>query len=354
MIFTPSNKQIGKRLAATGLKEARAAVPAFREECDASPAPLQRDLTRIAQSFDGRVGIAVVKAGCDWVAGDRFSAYFPQQSVSKLWVALAVMDAVDDGRLKLDKQLEIRPEDLTVFHQPLRSEVLKNGVVTRTVHSLLTAALSRSDNTANDRLLWTVGGPEKVRATLHRKGIADIRFGPGERLLQSRIAGLQWSPELSLGSNFEQARARLPVNVRKAALDRYLANPMDGAQPSGIARALARLASGQLFSSGSTAVMMEILGKTHSGPKRLKAGAPKGWRVYHKTGTGQELGRRATGYNDVGILQAPDGTDYAVAVMIAQTTEPIPVRMEMMQAVSKAIANFHEGNVHKASGSERS
>ena len=33
----------------------------------------------------------------------------------------------------------------------------------------------------------------------------------------------------------------------------------------------------------------------------------------HKTGTGQELSGRATGYNDVGLLTAPDGRTYAEA-----------------------------------------
>lgn len=341
LIFNQSGNQFGKTLAAPGIKEAKAAVPVFRGDCRAAPAPLQRELTAISRSFNGKVGIAVAKAGCNWMAGDRFNEFFPQQSVSKLWVSLAVLDAVDSRRIGLDDQLVIRPNDLTVFNQPLRWEVLEKGAIARPVHSLMSDALSHSDNTANDRLLWTVGGPEKVRAMFRHKGIEGIRFGPGERLLQSQIAGLEWTQELSLGSNFNQARARLPLDERKAALDRYMTNPMDGAMPSGIALALARLASGQLLSPGSTAVMMEILGKTHSGPMRLKAGAPMGWKVYHKTGTGQELGGLATGYNDVGILQAPDGAYYTVAVMIGQTTEPIPVRMQLMQAVSKAVAQFH-------------
>ena len=215
------------------------------------------------------------------------------------------------------------------------------------------AALSRSDNTANDRLLWSAGGPDAVRRALRDKALDGLRFGPGERLLQSKVAGLEWSQDMSLGRNFEQARARLPDDRRHNALSAYLADPMDGAMPSGMVRALSRLAAGELLSPGSTAVMMDILSKTHSGPRRLKAGAPQGWSVYHKTGTGQELGRVSTGYNDVGILQAPDGTRYAVAVMIASTTEPIPVRMEMMQAVSRAVGRFHDGQQPLGEGGEQ-
>lgn len=315
--------------------------PPFHADCHANPASLQSELARIGRNFDGVVGIAVAKAGCNWVAGVRLDQYFPQQSVSKLWVSLTVLDAVDAGQLRLTDPLTIRPADLTLFNQPLRAEVLEKGAVTKPVEALMNNALRLSDNTANDRLLWTVGGPDRVRAMLADKAIGGIRFGPGERLLQSGTAGLHWQPDYSIGRNFEQARDRLPMAEREAALTRYIANPVDGAQPAGMARALARLAAGQLLSPASTGVMMGILAKTHSGPQRLKSGAPSGWKVWHKTGTGQELRGLATGYNDVGLMQAPDGAIYSVVVLIGQTRRPIPQRMAMMHEVGAALGHFH-------------
>lgn len=47
------------------------------------------------------------------------------------------------------------------------------------------------------------------------------------------------------------------------------------------------------------------------------------------------------GYNDIGIATAPDGTRYAIVVMLGSTTSPIPARMALMQAVSGAVAEFH-------------
>lgn len=341
-LFSQSDSKLGQTLAASAVLPARAAVPEFQADCRAAPAPLQRRIEEIARSFDGKVGIAVVKAGCKWEVGARAHELFPQQSVSKLWVSLAVLDAVERGQLDLQRDVLIQPADLTLFNQPLRGEVLEKGRAVRSVHSLMSAALSQSDNTANDRLLWTVGGPNVVRKVLRDKGISEIRFGPGERLLQSQVAGLTWSQDMALGRNFEQARARLPKDVRQAALDRYVADPLDGASPAAIARAMARLASGQLLAPDTTTVMVDILSRTRSGPMRLKAGVPAGWKVYHKTGTGQELGKVTTGYNDVGILQSPDGAFYGVAVMIARTTQDYKPRMEMMQSVSRAVAEFHD------------
>ena len=318
------------------------APPRFGADCRAAPDALQAELTRIGAAFPGEVGIAVRKAGCDWVVGHRLDDWFPQQSVSKLWVAIAALDGVDQGRLRLDQPLAIRPQDLTLFNQPLRQEVLEKGVIERPVANLMQNAMSLSDNTANDKLLWTLGGPERIRAMLRDKEIPGVRFGPGERLMQSAVAGIAWRPELSLGSNFEQARARLPLEQRAAALQRYLADPIDGATPAGITQGLSLLAEGALLSPESTQVLLDIMEKSRSGPMRLKAGVPVGWRVFHKTGTGQELRDLATGYNDVGLLRAPDGTWYAVAVMIGATRQPIKARMEMMQSVSGAVARWHE------------
>ena len=74
-----------------------------------------------------------------------------------------------------------------------------------------------------------------------------------------------------------------------------------------------------------------------TGPLRLKSGVRSGWTFAHKTGTGQDLGTLSTGYNDVGLLKAPDGHTYAVAVMIGSTRRPIAARMQFMGNVTRAL-----------------
>lgn len=305
------------------------------------PEPLIAEIDAAWRQFPGRTGIAVQRIDGDWVTGKRLGEFFPQQSVSKMWVAMTILDQVDSGRVRLDQSVRITMSDLAVFHQPIRDRVVANGVVEETVLSLLEQAITASDNTANDSLLRTAGGPEAVRNFIERKRLGKIRFGPGERLLQSQIAGMSWQQEYSIGRRFYAARAELPFERRKAALDAYLADPVDGAAPDAIASALARLARGELLSPASTRLLLAMMERTKSGPNRLKAGVPPGWRFGHKTGTGQELDPVSTGYNDIGIMTAPDGTRYAVVVMIASTTSTVPSRMAMMQAVSRAVAANH-------------
>lgn len=308
-----------------------------------APAGLENLLEDQWRLFPGRTGVAIMRIdGGEWLTGKRQAELFPQQSVSKTWVALTILDLVDQGKVRLDQKVRITRDDLAVFHQPIRDRVISNGGIEMSVLALLEQSIMSSDNTANDLLLRTAGGPQAIKEFLTRKKLGAIRFGPGERLLQSGIAGMDWRQEYSLGRNFYTARNAVPLAQRKAALDRYLADPVDGASPEAIVRALARLAKGELLSPASTRLILGIMSRTSSGPNRLKAGVPPTWRFLHKTGTGQILSPVSTGYNDIGIMTAPDGTRYAVAVMMASTTSSIPERMAFMQFVSRTVATYHD------------
>jgi beta-lactamase class A len=186
-----------------------------------------------------------------------------------------------------------------------------------------------------------------------RKHLGAIRFANGERDMQSRIAGLAWSQDYALNGKFFDARDALPMNVRTAAFNRYIASPYDGAAPAAIVGALARLKRGELLSPQSTAHLLEIMSQTHTGPNRLKGGLAPGWTLNHKTGTGQELGGVQAGYNDVGILTASDGKSYAVAVMIKKTSTPLPVRMTLMNNVVAAVIAEHDRDYGSSSAAHR-
>ena len=306
-----------------------------------APAYLRERVDQLGKAFPGRVGIAVQSVEQGWMTGWRYDELFPQQSVSKLWVAITALDAVDKGRVQLGDKVSLGRSDLTLFHQPIRSLVL-NGGHTTTLGALMEKAITTSDNTANDKLMRSVGGPAAVRKMIAGKGLGAIRFYDGERALQSRIAGLVWSQSYSVGNAFYQARNALPMSVRRAAFNRYVEDPYDGASPEAIVGALASLKRGELLSDASTARLLRVMGNTKTGPNRLKGGLKPGWTLSHKTGTGQVLGGKQAGYNDIGILTAPDGRSYAVAVMIKLTDAPLGTRMKLMNEVVRETIRQHE------------
>jgi beta-lactamase class A len=318
-----------------------APAPAPPRPAPSPPAGLAEALQTLGRGFDGRAGIAVEAVQGGWTAAYDGQALYPQQSVSKLCTALALLDAVDRGQRRLSEPVLVRREDMSVFHQPIQAKLTDTGFPT-TLGELLSMAIADSDNAAEDILMRQVGGPDAVQAAVAARGLQGVRCGPEEHLLESKIAGLDWKPEYSFGQTFWTARDQVDPALRIAKLNAYLADPDDGAAPLAIVRLLARLDRGELLSPASTALLLEMMGRTRTGPLRLPAGLSPGWRIAHKTGTGQDLGDLSTGNNDVGLMTAPDGQVYAVAVMIAATRQPVPERQRLMAAVARAVVSAHE------------
>jgi beta-lactamase class A len=297
----------------------------------------------LGRTFPGEVGIAVrdIDNRAGLMASWNGSRFFPQQSVSKFWVAITALQRVDAGALDLDRRVTITRADLTLFNQPIAAQIGPNGYTT-TLGTLIFRALTQSDNTCNDIVLRHAGGPTAVRAMLERNRLSGIRFGPGERLLQAGIAGMRWNNAFSVRGSFESARNQVPAARRRDAFEHYIDDPMDGATPEGITNGLARLQRGELLSRASTSRLLSILSQVRTGPQRLRGGLAPGWTIGHKTGSGQILNGVQAGYNDIGILTSPEGRHYAVAVMIGRTSTPILTRMQLMQRVTRAVIAYDE------------
>uniref|UniRef100_UPI0035C95131 serine hydrolase n=1 Tax=uncultured Sphingomonas sp. TaxID=158754 RepID=UPI0035C95131 len=138
-----------------------------------APSLLVANVAALVRAFDGRVGVAVRSIDQGWCVDTGGDQRYPQQSVSKLWVAMTVLDYRDTGRLKLDDPVTLKREDITLFHQPIAALIKGDQGYQTTIGELLQRALTMSDNTANDRLLRVVGGPNAVRDVSVRKGLGD-------------------------------------------------------------------------------------------------------------------------------------------------------------------------------------
>lgn len=323
------------RLASGPLTETRFEI--LRRKAPPAPAALQARLDDLTAAYGEEVGVAVTDIRHGWTAGVDQDRPYPQQSVSKLWVAIAVMRAVDEGRIDPDAWVTLTDADRSVFFQPVSYKIGAAGYQTQ-VSDLLRRALVESDNAANDKLMRELGGPDGVSAVLDDMGLHDVKVGAFERDLQALTAGLAWQPDYGIGWNFQAAREKLPMAERQAAMDAYLEAPLDGTAPAAITAALAGLARGELLSRASTARLLGLMQAARTGPRRLKGGLPDGWSIAHKTGTGQDFRGFSVGINDVGLLTAPDGRTYAVAVMMRQTRKSVPERLAFMQAVTRAVA----------------
>ena len=301
-----------------------------------APAAIVSDVDAAIGRVEGPVGVSIYSLSDDWRIDRGCSRRLPQQSVSKLWVAITLMDQVDRGRIGLYDPVDVMPSDLTLFHQPIAALVGNHGYRT-TVLDLLLRAMTQSDNTANDRLLGMIGGPDTVRDMLRRHSLDTVGFGPGERLLQSGTAGIAWNQSYSRGWNFQRARSALPPATRVGAYRQYVSSPPDGASACGIVDGLVALRQNRLLSKASTQTLLSIMGASVTGHARLRAALPAGWLLSHKTGTGQQYAGRTAGFNDVGILTSPEGDAYAVAAMVGDSSSGDRTKQRFIQDVARAV-----------------
>ena len=332
---------------ALGITANVATAAAYAPEKTHAPDPiaaadekLKTDIDSYWKKFSGRAGIAIYTPFSDEIIGKRQTERFPQQSVSKMWVALTILEQEAAGKLSLDKRIRVSRDDVVVFSQPLKNYLDGRDSFDMSLRELLAHSVNASDNLANNVLLRVAGGPQAINQMLERRKIQSIRFGPGEVLLQSAIAGLEWQPEYRKGNAFKAKRSGIPMAKRKAALDAYVETPLDGAAPGTIALVLKRFSERDANDPG--AKLLKLMAGTYTGRSRLRSGLAPGWRLAHKTGTGQVLGPIATAVNDVGVMTAPDGCVYPVAVMIAETQAGTQATNALMQNVARAVTRHHE------------
>lgn len=241
------------------------------------------DFEHITRQTEGKIGMSaeVVETGArlDFHPADRF----PMQSVYKFPIAMAALQLVDQGKLRLDQTIRVEKSDLVGGRQrsPIR-DMHPDGGFNMPLRELLRYAVSESDGSASDVLLRVVGGPSKVQAMLKRLGIQGIKVVDTEKSIG--------------GDNQVQYR--------------------NWAQPEAMVRLLKLFQQGQGLSKSSRALLMQWMTETETGLKRLKGNLPPGTVVAHKTGTSYTVNGVTVATNDVGLITLPNGQHLAIAVFV--------------------------------------
>jgi beta-lactamase class A len=277
----------------------------------ASPVPSSKPLSDVELAkVQGEVGIAVV----DTVRKKQFmhngDKPFPMQSVCKLPLSIAILRLADAGKLTVEDKVTVHKTDVIPFNSPIKEQI-KGKQSDFTIRELITRAIRDSDNTACDVLINRAGGAKEVTRILTEAGIKGIRMDRPEGTLQ-------------------------PDSLKIAT---FLTDPRDTAVPEGMVGLLQQLYSGNLLSEKSKAIILEDMFECKTGPNRIKAGLPTGWKLAHKTGTGRDVAGQNAGTNDVGVMIGPKGEVTYIAVLIKGSRAKIEVREALMAKIaSKAIA----------------
>jgi beta-lactamase class A len=304
-------------------------------QADTSTAALRREIARIAAESGGTVGVAAVHLETGRRVSLAGGERFPMQSVYKLRIALLVLRRVDEGGLRLDQRVPVRPADLRPNHSPLAERHPRGA--TLTVRELLRAMASESDNTASDLLLRLAGGPAAVTADLRAHGIAGVRVDRSEGRMGLELHGVAWAPERETRAVFDSLVSRQPAAAVRRAVERYLADPRDTATPDGMADLLAALHRGRFLRPASRAHLLRLLTGTRTGPNRIRGMLPAGTAVAHKTGTSGTFDGMTPVVNDVGIVTLPDGGHVALAVFVKRSTRGTEAGERAIARIARAV-----------------
>jgi beta-lactamase class A len=245
------------------------------------------------------VGIELVETRERLVVGEH---RHPMQSVYKLPIAMAVLDLVDHGRLRLDQEIDVPPSMFVTReqHSPIRDA---NPAGARlTLKELLRYNTAESDGTACDVLLRMLGGPTRVNAYLRRIGVREMVVA---------------TTELTMGRD-------------------HRAQYRNWSTPVGSLTLLRIVQTGRVLSDSSHALLVRHLVETTVGPKRIRGELPAGTVVAHKTGSSGTQRGIAAATNDIGLITMPDGRHLALAVFLTDSRADEAARDRVIARVARA------------------
>jgi len=254
---------------------------------------------RAAEKDGMVVGVSVLHLESGRAASHRGGDRFQMASVFKLPVAIAVLDAAEKGKLRLDREVEILEKDRMEVG-PIYDE-WKPGMRV-TVARMVDVMLVDSDNTAADVLVAQLGGPSAVEKALVAKGVSGVKVSLDEKGLGAAM---------------------------KKDLDAIERGAQNGTSPDAMAGLLVRLFRGELLSKASTDRILDSMRRCATSGRRFRAGFPKGAEVFDKTGT------MRLSSNDVGIVTLPDGTHVVLAVF-ARGGRDAAARESAIASIAKA------------------
>lgn len=236
------------------------------------------DLSGLETRNGGRLGFFAHDTGSGRKLVWRGEERFIYCSTFKLFLASATLLRVQAGEERLDRLVPITEADLLEW-APITGPAVGGSL---SVKALVQGAVEVSDGVAANLLLRAMGGPEAMQAFYRRMGDQTTRADRYEPYLV-RLDG-----DKDTIQPLQSA-----ANIQKLILDP--ASPLFDAH---------------------RALLVGWMLASPTGPDRIKAGVPEGWRVAHKTGTG--------GYgptNDIGILYPPTGAPVIVTTYYHATRD---------------------------------
>jgi beta-lactamase class A len=295
---------------------------------------LEREISRLAKSAGGTVGVSAIhiESGCRISVNG--SIRFPMASVYKVPIAVQLLTRIDRREVNLDQMVELKPSDIRP-NGTIRSLLSKPGL-SLSVRNLLELMLVAGDNSATDVLLRLAGGPAAVTARMRALKINDIDVNRRIINVMADRVGIQlppeseWTPEL-LDKLYETTT---PETRREAAV-KFDADLRDTSTPEAMASLFVQIHRKDFLKHESAELLLNGLLRNQEGDSMLKGMLPLGTTVAHKPG-----GFGGT-TNDAGIITLPDAAGHiTIAVFIKSSDKNEVERERAIAQIARAVFDF--------------
>jgi beta-lactamase class A len=260
---------------------------------------LGESFARLEKDSHGRLGVAVLDTGSGDSIGYRKDERFAMCSTFKMLLAAAVLKRVDAGKEKLDRTIAIGATGF-LPNSPVSQE---HAGRTMTIRELSAAIVTRSDNTAANLLLASIGGPPEITRFARSLGDTVTRLDRVETALNEALPG----------------------------------DSRDTTSPRAMVANMRVLLAGNRLSPPSREQLIEWLRGNKTGDERIRAGLRSGWRVGDKTGSN---GDNTT--NDVAIIWPGNQAPVLVAAYLTMCAGPEAKRNAVLAQVGREVTKCIE------------
>ncbi len=254
----------------------------------------------LEKTNSARLGASLLDTGSGETAGHRATERFAMCSTFKILLAAAILQRSDAGTEHLDRTLPIPPKPIlpySPFTEP-------NAGAAMTISDLCHAILTRSDNTAANLLLATIGGPAGVTAFARSIDDQVTRLDRTETSLNDALPG----------------------------------DPRDTTSPEAMLGNLKTLLLGNVLSRASRDRLIQWMIGCQPGDNRLRTNLPPDWRAGDKGGANGE-----TTTNDIAILWPTGQAPILITAYLTECPGPETKRNAILAQVSRLIVSSIQG-----------
>lgn len=268
---------------------------------------LRKEIQQIVASKNATVGISIKNIEDKDTLSINGNSMMPMMSVFKFHIALAVLDQVDKGKLKLNQKFFIKKEDLLPGTWSPIQEEFPNGNIDLTLDQLLKYTVSHSDNNGCDILLKILGGTEPVQKFINQQGIKDFTIKVNEQQM----------------SNWDNLYLNITTPIATTAL-------------------LEKFYSGKVLKENTSQYLYRIMTETSRGLTWMKAGLPDHTELAHRTGiSSTNENKLRAAMNDVGIFKLPNGKHIILSVYLKNITEERTDSEKLIADIARATYNYY-------------